>query len=72
MTGLETLIDEAVKRGLVGFTLFSTQDGRWQANVTFDRLSWQCRFGDSPVEAATAMLTALAVPQTVDPEDIFG
>lgn len=72
MTGLETLIDEAVKRGLVGFTLFSTQDGRWQANITFDRLSWQCRFGDSPIEAAAAILATLAVPQDPAPEDIFG
>ena len=72
MTGLETLLDEAVKRGLVGFTLFSTQDGRWQANITFDRLSWQCRFGGSPIEAAAAILTTLVVPQVPSPEDIFG
>lgn len=72
MTGLETMIDEAVKNGLVGFTLFQTQDGRWQANMTFDRLGWQCKFGASPFEAAIALLAPTVMPQNVDPEDIFG
>jgi hypothetical protein len=68
MTGLETMLDEAVKRGLVGFTLYPTQDGRWQANATFDRVSWQHQFGADPITAAIAALT----PRTVVPEDIFG
>jgi len=72
MTSLETLIDEAVKRGLVGFTLYPTQNGLWQANTTFDRVSWQHQFGDGPVEAAIAALTQRAAPQNPDPEDIFG
>jgi hypothetical protein len=72
MTGLETLLDEAVKRGLVGFTIFQTQDGRWQANMTFDRLGWQHKFGADPIEAAIALLAPPAIPQNANPEDIFG
>lgn len=58
MDDFETVLDEAVKNGLVGFTLYPTQDGRWQAATSFDRISWQHQFADTPGEAVIKALIA--------------
>lgn len=78
MTALDDAILEAARSGLQGFTLFSTQDGRWQASTTRDRQSWSVHIAADPVSAMRTALGASAVsekptdePKT-DDMDIFG
>lgn len=69
------LLTGAAHSGLVGLTLYSTQDGRWQASTTQDRQSWSVSIDADPVAALTRALAAFAVSaMTTDnssTEDIF-
>ncbi|WP_338341882.1 MULTISPECIES: hypothetical protein [unclassified Shinella] len=72
MTPLDDAILEAARSGLQGFTLFSTQDGRWQASTTRDRQSWSVHIAADPVSAMRAALgTSAAAEKTTDKGDIF-
>lgn len=76
MTDLGTLLAEAAKSGLLGFTLHKTQDGKWQASTTPDRQSWTVAIDADPVAALLKVLGAPAVSEmktdNTGAEDIFG
>jgi len=55
---VEQLLAEAVQNGLRGLTLWPTQDGRWQASTSPDRISWSVKIADDPVSALLAVLKA--------------
>jgi hypothetical protein len=60
MTDMETKLQAAVEHGgLAGFTLYATQDGRWQAATTLDRLSYRIEIDESPVVATLKALSAV-------------
>lgn len=75
MTALDDAILEAARSGLQGFTLFPTQDGRWQASTTQDKIGWSVHIAADPVTAMQAALGASAVSEKPTdnpvPEDIF-
>lgn len=73
MTGLDTLLQEAAKSGLLGFTLYQAQDGSWQASTTRDKLGWQVTIDADPIVAVRRALSALSEKKTdnTDAEDIF-
>lgn len=75
MTGLDTLLREAAKSGLLGFTLHKTQDGTWQAATTRDKLGWQVTVHTDQIAAMRKALDAFPVSvlptDNTDAEDIF-
>ena len=74
MTALDDAILGAARSGLQGFTLYRTQDDRWQASTTRDRQSWSVHIADTPIAAVRAALTAFAPvvsEMTNDKGDIF-
>ncbi|QIG74342.1 hypothetical protein EVC08_030 [Rhizobium phage RHph_N65] len=72
---VDTLLREAVQNGLAGLTLYPTQDGRWQASTTTDRLGWSITVDDDPATAVVRALIAFAVSEmktnSDDAGDIF-
>ena len=72
MTALDDAILEAAAGGLQGFTLFPTQDGRWQASTTRDKIGWSVHIAADPVSALLAALGASAVSKKPTGGDIFG
>lgn len=68
-------IKEAAASGLRGLTLWPTQDGQWQANVTYDGTGWRCETHADPVTALERALGASAVSEmtndTLEEDDIF-
>ncbi|MDK4730527.1 hypothetical protein [Rhizobium phaseoli] len=73
---VDTLLREAVQNGLAGLTLYPTQDGRWQASTTVDRLGWSITVDDDPATAIVRALSTFAVSEMKtnndDAGDIFG
>lgn len=76
MSTIDTLIQEAAHSGLLGITLYRTQDGEWQAATTPDRQSWTVTIDADP---AVALRKALGAPAASvlptdndDAGDIFG
>ncbi len=76
MTGVDTLLQEAAKSGLLGFTLHKTQDGKWQAATTRDKLGWQVTIDSDQIAAMRKALAAFTVSvlsnDNTGAEDIFG
>ena len=72
MTALDDAILEAARSGLQGFTLFPTQDGRWQASTTRDKIGWSVHINADPVSAMQAALGASAASKKPTDGDIFG
>lgn len=52
--------------GLLGITLFATNDGRWQAATSKDRRSWQITLDADPVAALTRALPAADTTDDMD------
>lgn len=66
----DLLIGEAAFSGLAGFTLYPTQDGRWQASTSRDRQSWTVHIHADPVAAMQIALADFAAPAvSVKPND---
>ena len=65
-------LKEAASRGLRGLTIWPTQDGQWQASVTYDGTGWRCETHADPVTALERALGASAVSGIATDEDIFG
>jgi hypothetical protein len=67
---IDQLLREAAQNGLAGFTLYPTNDGRWQASTTTDRLGWSITVDDDPATAAVRALSAFAVSRMTNDNDI--
>lgn len=56
---------------VAGLTLYPTQDGRWQASVSSDRIGWRTEIHENPIEALRRAL-GLKSPETeVGLEDLL-
>jgi hypothetical protein len=62
MTIDDTLRTAITRDKIVGLTLWPTLDNRWQAAVTFDRVSWRISINADPVKAVRAALGDRAEP----------
>lgn len=53
----DDLINGAARAGrLGGLTLYPTQDGRWQASLSADRVSWTIAIDEDPATALRRVL----------------
>lgn len=60
---IDAHLNEAARAGrFIGLTLYATPDGRWQASLTQDRVSWRVEIDADP---AAALRRVLGEPVTV-------
>lgn len=65
------MIDDLLRTALadnVGVTIWKTQDGRYQAGITPDRVSWRIEIDADPVVALERLLR----PKREPTMDMFG